>query len=162
VSEHRRLSRRLAVPIALVGTVAAHGLLPAAIGRRSGRSGGTAARVLGAGCLAAGSAILVWSLGQHYGAAPEGGYEIGTLAPDYLLRRGPYRFSRNPMYVSEVVIWSGWTLWFAAPVLAVLTAGFALFLHRAARLEEAALARRFGRCWLDYAARTPRWVGLPA
>src|SRR5262245_41362535 len=148
-----------AIPTAVLGVVAVHGLLPAAIGHGSGRSGGTAARVVGSVCLALGSACLVWSLAQHYDAARDGGYEIGTLAPEYLLQGGPYRFSRNPMYVAELVIWSGWTLVFADRRLAVLTALFGFALDRAVRIEEAALEARFGAAWRAYAARTPRWIG---
>jgi len=62
--------------------------------------------------------------------------------------------------VSEVVIWTGWTLLFADPLLAALTGVFAVALNQAARLEEAALAARFGEDWHEYAARTPRWIGI--
>jgi protein-S-isoprenylcysteine O-methyltransferase Ste14 len=64
------------------------------------------------------------------------------------------------MYVSEVAIWAGWTLLFADPLLAALTGLFAVGLNRAARLEEVALEARFGEDWREYAARTPRWIGI--
>jgi protein-S-isoprenylcysteine O-methyltransferase Ste14 len=83
-----------------------------------------------------------------------------TLAPEYLLRSGPYRFTRNPMYVFKLVIWTGWSLLFSDPVLAGLAGLLALGLNRAARLEESALAARFGDAWQEYASRTPRWIGL--
>jgi protein-S-isoprenylcysteine O-methyltransferase Ste14 len=51
-------------------------------------------------------------------------------------------------------------LLFADPLLATLTGVFAVALNRAARLEEAALAARFGEDWREYAARTPRWIGI--
>ena len=34
------------------------------------------------------------------------------LTPQYLLRRGPYRLSRNPMYAGEAVVWLGWALFY--------------------------------------------------
>jgi protein-S-isoprenylcysteine O-methyltransferase Ste14 len=145
------------------GVLAAHALLPVALARRSHRTRAQphrAARLAGVGCLVAGTAGLAWSLAQHFEAAPERRLKVATLVPEYLLRAGPYRFSRNPMYVSEVVIWAGWTLLFADPLLATLTGVFALTLKRAARLEEAALAARFGEDWREYAARTPRWIGI--
>lgn len=30
--------------------------------------------------------------------------------PTYLLRNGPYAFTRNPMYVAELALWFGWAL----------------------------------------------------
>jgi protein-S-isoprenylcysteine O-methyltransferase Ste14 len=111
--------------------------------------------------LAIGSAGFAWSLAQHVEAAPPGGYEVGTLAPEYLLRAGPYRFCRNPMYLSELAIWTGWALLFADPLLAGLTGVLAVVFDRAATIEEASLAARFGDSWHEYAARTPRWIGSP-
>jgi len=150
------------VAIWTTGIVAAHAVLPITIARRprrTVRSPNPAARFVGVGCLLAGTSGLAWSLAQHFEAAPDGGYELFTLAPEYLLRNGPYRFSRNPMYVSEILVWSGWSLLFADPVLAALSCGLLFGLNRAARLEEAALAARFGQTWEEYAARTPRWIG---
>jgi protein-S-isoprenylcysteine O-methyltransferase Ste14 len=161
----RRLPWQAIALVWSAGVLGAHALLPVALARRSPRTGERprgAARLAGVGCLVAGSLGLVWSLAQHFEAAPEHGLKVMTLAPAYLLRAGPYRFSRNPMYVSEVVVWAGWTLLFADPLLATLTGLFALTLKRAARLEEAALAARFGEDWREYAARTPRWIGFAA
>ncbi len=148
----------------ITGVLTAHALLPLALSRRRRRVVAQpcgAEQIAGVGCLAAGTAGLVWSLAQHYEAKPEHGYELFTLAPEYLLREGPYCFSRNPMYVSELLVWAGWSLFFFDPVLAGLTGLFALGLNRAARLEETALAARFGETWHEYAARTPRWIGVP-
>jgi protein-S-isoprenylcysteine O-methyltransferase Ste14 len=151
------------VAIAATGLVITHGLVPVSVGRRSGRSVArppSAVTLAAIGCLLAGTTGVAWSLAQHVEAAPEGGYEVITLAPEYLLRTGPYRFSRNPMYASEVMVWVGWTLLFADPVLAGLTGLLALGLDRAARLEETALAARFGDTWREYTARTPRWIAM--
>jgi protein-S-isoprenylcysteine O-methyltransferase Ste14 len=162
-SLRRRLPREVVVLVWSAGVLAAHALLPVALARRSGRTGAQprrAARLAGSGCLVAGTAGVAWSLAQHFEAAPERRLKVATLEPQYLLRAGPYRYSRNPMYVSEVVIWAGWTLLFADPLLAALTGAFALALNRIARLEEATLAARFGVEWREYAARTPRWIGI--
>jgi protein-S-isoprenylcysteine O-methyltransferase Ste14 len=146
----------------ITGALGAHALLPVALARRSRRAAAWPRGVgslAGVGCLLAGSAGFAWSLAQFFKAAPERGYELIMPAPAYLLRAGPYRFSRHPMYVSEMVIWVGWSLLFADPLLAGLTGVLALGLNRAAELEEAALAARFGETWQEYAARTPRWIG---
>jgi protein-S-isoprenylcysteine O-methyltransferase Ste14 len=156
-----RLPRWAAVVVWISGVLTAHALLPMLFARRrSRRTAPLAPRVSGVVCLVAGATGLGWSLAQHFEAAPERGYEPMTFAPEYLLRSGPYRFTRNPMYVFELVIWTGWSLLFSDPILAGLTGLLALGLNRAARLEESALAARFGDAWQEYASRTQRWIGL--
>ncbi len=66
--------------------------------------------------LGAGAALLLWAMSSHYRAAPQG-WEI-RIAPDYLLRGGPYRYSRNPMYVGEAAIWAGWAVLLGSPPVA--------------------------------------------
>jgi protein-S-isoprenylcysteine O-methyltransferase Ste14 len=106
--------------------------------------------------LGAGAALLLWSMSSHYRAAPKG-WEI-RLAPDYLLESGPYRFSRNPMYVGEAIIWLGWAALFGSlPIiggLAILTA----IQTAAVRLEERALHNRWGGAYDSYRAQIPRWI----
>jgi protein-S-isoprenylcysteine O-methyltransferase Ste14 len=76
-----------------------------------------------------------------------------------LVTTGVYRRTRNPIYVGLTVgTWGvavlrrrGGPLVAAAALTAVLAAK--------SRLEERALAEQFGRAYLDYAARTPRFVG---
>jgi protein-S-isoprenylcysteine O-methyltransferase Ste14 len=156
------MPRRLAVMGWIVGAGAVHVGLPVALARRTRRAAVTAPaaiRQAGLGCVGLGAAGLAWSLAQHFKAAPAGGYEVVARAPEYLLRSGPYRFSRNPMYVAELGMWAGWTLLFANPVLGGATALWALAMRYAVTLEEAALAARFGDAWQQYAAQTPRWIG---
>ncbi len=157
------VSRRTAVAVWLVGVGAAHIGLPVAVAattRRAALKAPAAVRLAGLTLLVSGFAGLTWSLAQHFRAAPEGGYKM-ALTPDYLLESGPYRFSRNPMYVAEVAIWAGWSVVFANSVLMGATTLFGLGLRRAARVEEEAMAARFGDAWIEYAARTPRWLGTP-
>ena len=40
------------------------------------------------------------------------------LTPDYLVTDGPYRFSRNPLYVGDIVMWVGWAVVFGSPAIA--------------------------------------------
>jgi len=89
----------------------------------------------------------------------------GTLAPwsppQQLVMSGPYRYSRNPMYLGVLIILAGWaTLWssrdLALYALAMLI-GFAL---RVRLHEEPWADRTFGAEWHSYRARVPRWLGF--
>jgi protein-S-isoprenylcysteine O-methyltransferase Ste14 len=81
----------------------------------------------------------------------------GTVAPvsDQLTQNGPYRRIRHPLYLSMVIILVGITLAFRS--IWGLVGVFVLFLPAAvyrAKLEEEALALRFGQEWAAYAAQT--------
>jgi len=81
---------------------------------------------------------------------------LGDVEPvtDRLITTGPYRFVRHPLYLGMFVATVGLavafqSLWGMLIALAVfMPAG----LWRA-RLEEQALARRFGQEWEEYAAK---------
>jgi protein-S-isoprenylcysteine O-methyltransferase Ste14/pimeloyl-ACP methyl ester carboxylesterase len=90
----------------------------------------------------------------------------GTLAPwdppRNLVSSGPYRFSRNPMYVAVSLILFGWAIAFGSWTLVL----YALIVMAAFHLrvlfhEEPYLSRTHGRRWDDYRARVPRWI-LPS
>jgi len=88
----------------------------------------------------------------------------GTLAPwdpaRRLVRVGLYSLSRNPMYISVLLILVGWALVFGSWPLTLYTAIVAVAFHlRVVLAEEPALARAFGDEWLDYRAVVPRWLG---
>ena len=88
----------------------------------------------------------------------------GTLAPidppSVFVARGPYRLTRNPMYLG-VACWllglSALTgarvlLWYAL----VIPIGFHAFV---VLVEEPGLRRRFGASYEEYTRRVPRWLG---
>jgi protein-S-isoprenylcysteine O-methyltransferase Ste14 len=76
-----------------------------------------------------------------------------------LVTSGPYRWSRNPIYVSHVVLTAGLGLLFGNLWILLLTPVMILGLARfSIAPEEAYLARKFGAAFADYAARTRRWA----
>lgn len=74
-------------------------------------------------------------------------------------QRGPFRFTRNPMYLQMIVtclglaiIMMNWWLILFTPVV-----GWLLQRH-VIRHEEAYLDRKFGEEYLDYKRRVGRWL----
>ena len=104
---------------------------------------------------------MTWALAAHYQAAPQGWALDSRLIPGYLLRRGPYRFSRNPMYAGEAIVWLGWALFYRRSAvwagLAIACAAFTVIT----RWEERRLLTRFGRDYRAYLEEVPRWVPRP-
>lgn len=80
-------------------------------------------------------------------------------APAALIVEGPYRFSRNPIYLGLLAILTGVVLWEGALSGLPLPVAFAAVLDRRfVTPEEAALRRAFGAAAADYLARTRRWL----
>ena len=71
--------------------------------------------------------------------------------PKYLVVRGLYRYSRNPMYLGVLAILFGWSLLFHSLALAIygvaVAAGFHLFV---VLYEEPHLKRVFGSSYAQY------------
>ena len=76
-----------------------------------------------------------------------------------LLETGPYRFTRNPIYIGLVILYfalaivltSAWMLVLLIPVLIILQRGVV-------EREEAYLKAKFGQVYRQYQARVPRWL----
>jgi protein-S-isoprenylcysteine O-methyltransferase Ste14 len=114
-------------------------------------------RPLGLMSLFAGVIVLVWCTVVFYVSGR------GTLAPwsppQKLVAVGPYRISRNPMYVGVTLILSGWAVLFWSFTLTVYSALVLLAFHiRVIVGEEPWLQRTFGADWESYRARVPRWL----
>jgi protein-S-isoprenylcysteine O-methyltransferase Ste14 len=72
---------------------------------------------------------------------------------------GPYRFTRNPIYVANTALYIGLTLLFHAfwPLVSLVPA--LLILHwGVVRREERYLEAKFGEPYLAYKARVRRWL----
>jgi protein-S-isoprenylcysteine O-methyltransferase Ste14 len=82
----------------------------------------------------------------------------GNRPTTVIVRTGPYRFSRNPIYLAFSLLQlglAGWmnSLW----LIATLTAAIALMTMVIAR-EERYLERKFGAEYMDYKASVRRWI----
>ncbi|MSU88946.1 isoprenylcysteine carboxylmethyltransferase family protein [Rhodobacteraceae bacterium 2CG4] len=76
-----------------------------------------------------------------------------------LVESGPYRFTRNPMYLGMVLAQPGLALALSLDWTLLLTPVVWAALHRGVVLrEEAYLTRRFGADYTAFASRTRRWL----
>src|SRR5215510_1665276 len=76
-----------------------------------------------------------------------------------IVRKGPYRFSRNPIYLAFSLFQLGIAMWVNSVwLLATLVAAVALMHYFVIRREEAYLERKFGAQYLDYRASVRRWL----
>jgi protein-S-isoprenylcysteine O-methyltransferase Ste14 len=115
-----------------------------------------AARTVGVAFMALGLALILWA--SHLFKRAQTGIVPFTSAT-FLVLRGPYRFTRNPMYLGIVVMLLGVGVFLAsaAPFVVIPLFGF-LIDWRFIRAEEAMLEQAFGAAYLDYKARVRRWL----
>ncbi len=85
---------------------------------------------------------------------PRKPYESTTLVVT-----GMYRYSRNPMYLGDVVILVAWALWLANAVPFVFLPLFVLYINRfQIAAEERALEARYGSAYAVYRRAVRRWL----
>ena len=111
---------------------------------------------VGVGVFVLGLTLVVWAIRTlKAGGTPVQGYKPTSAIVD----RGPYRFTRNPIYAGMFVGLAGLavafnTLW----LLVALVAFFAIVRFGVVAREETYLERKFGDAYRDYKARVRRWL----
>lgn len=113
---------------------------------------------LGLAPVVVGFGAIAWALSQHYVHTP-GGWEF-SLKPKVLLVSGPYKYSRNPMYLGALAIWLGWA-WFygSLPVVVSLSVLVTYIRFVQVPFEERQMESVFGQAYQDYKSTVPRWLG---
>lgn len=108
---------------------------------------------LGLALVVLGQLIRMWTV-RHIGVVSR--TRASRLGP--LVVSGPYLLVRNPIYVGNWFLWTGFTIW--SGVLWMLPVVWAVFIlqHRAiVRWEEQLLIDRFGAPYAEYLKSVNRW-----
>lgn len=151
------LAKTALFTVVVPGTVAV--LVPRALARAAGPG---PPLPLAAAALALGAAGAALYLRCALDFARAEGTPAPIDPPKALVARGPYRFSRNPMYLAVLAVLLAQALWHRSAALAAYAAAvFAAFHLFVVLYEEPALARLFGEAYAGYRARVPRWLGWP-
>ncbi len=79
--------------------------------------------------------------------------------PSALVTSGIYRFSRNPIYLGDELVLTGWIVLLGAPLALPLLWVFPqIIVKRFIRGEEEKMRAHFGAEFDRWAARTRRWI----
>lgn len=110
-----------------------------------------------------GASLVVLAIGLFaYSAAKfrAAGTPVPARKPTtVIVRTGPYRFSRNPIYLAFSLFQLGIAAWANSLwLLATLVCAVALIHFVVIPREEQYLERRFGAQYLDYKASVRRWL----
>jgi protein-S-isoprenylcysteine O-methyltransferase Ste14 len=101
-----------------------------------------------------GEVLRLWAV-RHIGTISR--TRSDRLGP--LVTTGPFALTRNPLYIGNLALWTGFALaarllWLVPLAIALLGAEY----HAIVRWEERLLESRLGEAYREYAARVPRWV----
>lgn len=113
-------------------------------------------RVFAAAVVAVGVILIVVALGifRKRGTRPEPWAPASTIVTS-----GLYRFTRNPMYLGMLLVYSGLALYLWSPISGLLLVPLFLIMNWVIiPREEAYLTRRFGEPYLAYRRSTRRWL----
>lgn len=85
---------------------------------------------------------------------------ISFKAQEHLIQSGPYRFSRNPLYIGIFTIYLGLALIFGSVSSVFTFVLILLFWNSRLDSEEKQLETKFGSKYLEYKNKVPRWLGI--
>lgn len=115
-----------------------------------------AVNALGTLMVVAGIALMVAAVGQMARARTT---PIPHLKPNALVSNGIFAWSRNPIYLGDLMVLAGlclrWEAWVSLILVPVL---MMILTRRFIVAEEARLRRGFGAEFDAYCAKTRRWI----
>ena len=114
------------------------------------------ARFAGVAIFACGASLATW--GRR--TMVRGGTNVLPSQPALaIVTGGPFRFTRNPLYLGATLGYLGLTLLFnTAWPLVLFAPMIAVVYHGIIRREERYLEAKFGAVYLDYKTRVRRWL----
>jgi len=145
----------------------AHGVLPWAISLLGPRYGWTDRsptlwNLLGLVPVAVGVMALIWLTVNGYAQIRQVPERVElNWEPKILMTRGPYAYSRNPMYLTELGLWLGWVVLYGSIIVFAGFVALGLMVSILAPREKRALEAKFGEAYRRSGARVPRWLDIP-
>jgi protein-S-isoprenylcysteine O-methyltransferase Ste14 len=115
-----------------------------------------AVRVLGIGLLGCGVVLALYSLATFFVVRTT---VVPFSAPSKLVIWGPYRFTRNPMYVALILAYLGVTA-ITSQILAIVFLPIPIVVLRSIVIpfEEERMRKGFGEAYQQYCSRVRRWL----
>ncbi len=113
--------------------------------------GETGSLIVGTALFGLGTAIASYAMGFL-------GRRAALGLEDELVTSGPYTWSRNPGYVGDLILLLGFTILTDSRLAGILALTVGLWFALAPLAEEPWLEKSYGRAYLRYKAKRPRWL----
>jgi|SRR5580765_438647 len=101
---------------------------------------------------------LQYLLVGNYRLPRAGGTAGMDAMPERIIAAGPYRYTRNPMYLGHLIFMTGLAITFWSWFALILLVARAIWFQRRVLHDEARLERTFGVEYSAYLGRVKRWV----
>lgn len=107
--------------------------------------------------------IMLWGYIQYrlcgvYRKKHGGGGPGLERPPERLVTRGPYFYTRNPMYLGHIIFLIGFSLALKSLIAALITVLTAIWFHLRVLDNEKYLLQHFGAAYLQYTTSVKRWI----
>ena len=107
--------------------------------------------------------LMAWGYLQYrlvggYRHPRAGGTSGMDVPPDRIIDYGPYRFTRNPMYLGHIIFMIGLAITFWSWFAVILLVARAIWFHCRVLHDEKRLHDIFGADYDAYRGRVKRWV----
>ena len=107
--------------------------------------------------------LLAWGYLQYrfcgnYRLPKAGGTSGMDAMPNRVIDTGPYRYTRNPMYLGHLIFMLGLAITFWSWFALILLVARALWFQNRVMHDDARLEKAFGAEYLGYRSRVKRWI----
>ncbi len=84
---------------------------------------------------------------------------VPKRTPKSIITTGPYKYSRNPIYVADAIVLIGYVLTLGSVISFILVPAFGWVIRkRFINGEETGIRAEFGQAYDDYCQQTRRWI----
>jgi protein-S-isoprenylcysteine O-methyltransferase Ste14 len=110
-----------------------------------------------------GALLMIWGYLQYrivggFRHRHGGGGPSVDVPPRRIVTEGPYRYTRNPMYLGHLIFMTGLALTFRSWLALVILLVNVVWFHRRVLGDEKHLREQFGAPFMDYCSRVKRWL----
>ena len=107
--------------------------------------------------------LLIWGYLQYryvgrYRHPRAGGSSGMDVPPDKIVDTGPYRYTRNPMYLGHLIFMIGLAVTFWSWFALLILLGRGIWFHKRVLQDEQRLQELFGEEYVRYSRRVKRWI----
>jgi protein-S-isoprenylcysteine O-methyltransferase Ste14 len=86
---------------------------------------------------------------------------FATTPLDELVSKGLYRYSRHPIYITQLLLFIGVGIASASWIFLLLSILRTIASFMLMNPEERYCLEKYGNAYREYMNRTPRWLGIP-